>query len=152
MWKNLEDIQPKAESASPKELHWYGTVEGTQFKPAHLRDFLEALRNFNGMKVHFLMETTDRRSEQHSRYYFGMLRALSMETGYDVEELHELSKRECNTQIGHVLNKNTGEIREKIFGGSTRRMKAGDFAQYIENVKRYWAEQGYVLADEYWED
>jgi len=132
------------------ELHWYGAVEDGELIPVRRRDFIEALSGFNGKKVHLLIDTSDRRSDQHNRYYFGCLRWLSLETGYSVEEIHEINKRECNTQIRFVLNRKTGEMQEKVFGGSTKRMKTGDFMAFVERVRQFWAEQGYVIPDEYW--
>jgi hypothetical protein len=141
--------QRQEERQGRTEVHAYGEVRDGDCTVFRNRDFLHAVAEMKG-KVHVVVETANRRTDQHNRYYWGMLNWLSQETGYDPTEIHEINKRECNTHIRYVLNKKTGEIEEKVYGGSTKRMRVGEFAEFIERVRRYWAEHGYSIPDEYW--
>lgn len=82
------------------------------------------------------------RSLQANRYYFGVvLSALADHTGYTPDELHELMKMKFLPK--HLaLTDGNGDIKgEFVMGGSTRKLKVSEFFEFVEQVRRFAAEE-----------
>ena len=82
------------------------------------------------------------RSQHANRYYFGViLAALSEHTGYHVNELHELMKQKFIPKNMALLDGNGDVKGEFVMGGSTRKMKVGEFHTFVERVRQFAAEE-----------
>jgi hypothetical protein len=134
--------------AKRKEFHAYGKLGGLLGR----RDFLAAIEDFEGEQCHVFIEVANRRTTQANRYYWGMLSWISKEIGEYPDKLHEMNKEDFNPQIRYVQDRRTGEVLEKKFAGDTRRMKVGEFAEFVERCRQGWAERGYAIPDEYWDE
>lgn len=130
-----------------REFHAYGKLDrilgGNQF--------LHLLETFEGEQVHLFIEVANRRTNQANRYYWGMLNWLSQEIGEYPENIHAENKKNCNTIVRYIKNRKTGKVEEIVFGGDTKHMKVGEFQQFVERCRVWWAERGYAIPDEYWE-
>lgn len=82
------------------------------------------------------------RSVQANRYYWGVvLKAISEFTGYDANETHEAMKALFLPKELTFCDGN-GEVQgEIVIGGSTRKMNANEFYDYVERVRRFAAEK-----------
>lgn len=82
------------------------------------------------------------RSPQANRYYWGVvIGALADHTGYTPNELHELLKMKFLPK-SLALTDGNGEIKgEFVMGGSTRALTVAEFHRYIEDVRRFAAEE-----------
>lgn len=137
-----------AKNTTRRELNWYGNVSDILRR----RDFVSAINDFEGEQCHVLVEVANKRTNQANRYYWGMLNWLSQKIGEYPETLHEMNKEDFNQRTRFVVDKKTGEIVEKKFAGDTHRMKVGEFLEFVERCRQGWAERGYAIPDEYWQD
>lgn len=82
------------------------------------------------------------RSIQANRYYWGVVLAtLSGHTGYTVDELHDLMKMKFIPKHLALLDGNGDVHGEFVLGGSTRQMNSQDFAEYVNRVRQFAAEE-----------
>jgi hypothetical protein len=82
------------------------------------------------------------RSLQHNRYYWGVvIAALADHTGYTPNELHELMKMKFLPKSLALLDGNGDVKGEYVMGGSTRKLKVSEFYQFVNEVRRFAAEE-----------
>lgn len=114
-----------------------GTVEKGIFIPESPADFKMACCLHEGHRVIVSIEKQKKaRTSQQNRYYFGIvLKVVSLKTGYTVEELHDVFKLKFNSTF-----KKLGSMEERI-PQSTASLKTDAFSEYIENIKRFAAEE-----------
>jgi hypothetical protein len=93
-----------------------------------------------------------RTTDQNNRYWAkcqAVAKQLSLMgcEGWTAEDVHELSKSECNP-IVKLLVADGGEIVEKKLGGSTREMTTKEHNDYDERFDRYWSSKGIEVLDD----
>jgi len=75
----------------------------------------------------------NQRSNNQNRYYFGIvLKIISEETGYTVDECHEICKIKFNSKMIHDGKK------DMMIGLSTTSLNTSDMESYLEEI-RMWA-------------
>lgn len=86
------------------------------------------------------------RSQQANRYYWGVVVGLlSDHTGFTPDEMHDWLKMRFIPKKLAVCDSN-GEIKgEFVLGGSTRKMSIAQFGEYIEDIRRWAAQEIDVL-------
>src|SRR3972149_5415385 len=83
--------------------------------------FLDGLKD--GARVRIEVQVGSRRTLAFNNYYHGACGYVAKQLeGWTNDEVHEHSKIHCNPIKKMLVEKRTGEIRETIIGGSTRRM------------------------------
>jgi hypothetical protein len=81
------------------------------------------------------------RSPQANAYYWGVvLQALSLHTGYTVDELHDICKAQFLPKKLAINNGNGEVVGEFVLGGSTRSLNTNEFYEYVERVRQWAAE------------
>lgn len=100
-------------------------------------------------KYTLTVERMARRGVQQRKYYFAVVvKAFSEYWGTDDEDTHELLKEHCNSKTVELVDKHTGEVIEKTFGGSTAGFNTQQWTDYIERCQRWGAtEFGFVIPD-----
>jgi hypothetical protein len=87
------------------------------------------------------------RSPQANKYYWGVvMRVLSAETGYTIDEIHEMCKAKFLPRIVEIPGPGGAIVAEFRIGGSTRDLTSDQFWQYVEDI-REWAHSSVVTAD-----
>lgn len=89
------------------------------------------------------------RSQQANRFYWGVVvDILSEHTGFTPDEMHEWLKMRFIPKKLAVCDDN-GEIKgEFVLGGSTRKMSVKQFGEYVDDVRRWAADElGVVIPD-----
>lgn len=82
------------------------------------------------------------RSQQANRYYWGVvIKALCDHTGYTPDELHEVLKQKFLPKSLALLDGNGDVKGEFVMGGSTAKLKVDEFHAYLEQVRRFAAEE-----------
>ena len=89
------------------------------------------LNLLNGQKVEVVIrKLRSQRSNNQNNYYWGcVLDILSKETGYEIDDLHEIMKYKFLKQ-----NRKTGMEYVK----STSKLSTSEFEEYLEKIRR-WA-------------
>ena len=67
-------------------------------------------------------------------YRAGVLKPLSEKTGYTPSEWHEMLKRRFNPISRTVVNEQTGEEGQFVYGGSFEDMGAYEFGQILDEI------------------
>lgn len=79
------------------------------------------------------------RSDNQNRYYWGCVVKLAGDHfGYVSEEMHDAFK---------YLFLRREEPGKPLTLGSTAKMSTGEFCEYVENCRRWCAEQGLIVPD-----
>ena len=143
-------------SAPVKHYSCGGSIESGVLSISH-RPRLEAwARDFKSARVWITFEIGTKRSNEFNRYYFGACRYVAERLaemgceGWEADDVHECSKRHCNSLKLMLVKSQTGEMIDELVPKSTRNMSLAQFAEYKEKFIRYWAEQGIAIPDEYW--
>jgi hypothetical protein len=81
------------------------------------------------------------RSQAQNQFYWGVVvQLLSEHTGYTPDEIHDLCKCKFIPKRLAICDGN-GVIQDEIvLGGSTRKMNAIEFGEYLDNIKTWAAE------------
>lgn len=102
------------------------------------RFFKPDLLKNEGKSVEIKIEENSR-TQQQNRYMWGVVyKIVSQETGYTVNEVHEVFKQKflTYTKKGHKFTKSTTELSTKEFG------------EYLDQVINYaQSELGYIIPD-----
>jgi hypothetical protein len=111
----------------------------------HVRDrkaFDEAMSSWRDCEVTVtIAKKHATRSQQQSRYYFGVVLALIAEhTGYTVDELHDWAKAKFLPKHLALTDGNGVIVDEYILGGSTTKLNKVEFGEYVESIRRFAAE------------
>lgn len=78
------------------------------------------------------------RSAQSNRYYWaGVLKTLSLHTGYTPDELHDLMKARFLPKEKAFCDGNGEVIESLVIGGSTTVLNSKEMADYIEAIKTW---------------
>lgn len=119
-----------------------GRVDDGKLKIRGRRMFDEALSSWKDCEVSVTIEKKHAtRSQQQSRYYFGVVLALIAEhTGYTVDELHEWAKAKFLPKHLALTDGNGTIVDEHIVGGSTTKLNKLEFGEYVEEIRRFAAE------------
>lgn len=92
---------------------------------------------------------------QYAWYWGQVLELISDHTGYEPEELHEYFKQRFLPKHLAIADHN-GEVKDDIvIGGSTTKLEPPEFADYCERIRRFAAEELYVVIpdpDPKWRD
>lgn len=89
-----------------------------------------------------IKEFKKNRTEDQNKYYWGVVvKLLGEELGYEKDEIHAL--------LGTMFLKDHIELKGKRYTvvRSTAVLKTDEFSQYIEQCKRFAAEQGIYIPD-----
>jgi hypothetical protein len=81
------------------------------------------------------------RSKAANRFWWGVVvRAISEHTGYTPDEVHEWAKAKFIPKRVTFADGN-GEIKDDlVIGGSSAKLNANDFYEFVENTRRFAAE------------
>lgn len=112
--------------------------------------FKQAVRAYAGKFVELTVrEQRNRRSGRQLRWYWGqILELLSEHTGYTPDELHDYCKSRFIPKRLAICDGNGVVIDERVIGGSTGKLKAGEMADYCESIRQWAAEElGVVIPD-----
>jgi len=91
-----------------------------------------------------------KRSDSQNALYWMWITILGDEIGYTKKEMHDAMRAEL--LVMESYRDLQGNLHECL--PSTSKMKLGDFAQYLNAIERWGAEQGYILPrpeDQYYE-
>jgi len=132
-----------------KSLTFFGHFDehGT-FHLHREKDFKKSTAGWRGNTI-VKFELGTKRDLAFSNYYFGAMGYLSDQTGYTKDELHEMNKQDFLSHPVNIVDKKTGEITERMVAGSTANLSTSEFAEFLERVRRGWAERGYPIPDQY---
>lgn len=79
------------------------------------------------------------RSLNQNAYMWGVVYEIISEfTGMTPNEVHEVCKLEFNPVIVEICDRRTGEIKEKIKGGSTANMNTQEMEIYLDKIRVYY--------------
>jgi len=122
-----------------------GTVERGAFRPDMRPRWAGILGRFEGRRVTVSIEPERKhRSLRANAYLWGVVyRTASEWCGHDEEELHELMKTRFLPP--RVVALPTGE--ELTGPGSTADLTTDAFAEYVAQVKRFFAEHGVYIPE-----
>jgi hypothetical protein len=122
-----------------------GTVKEGQFRPDLGPRWRGILARFEGRRVTVSVEPERKhRSLKANAYLWGVVYRTAAEwCGHDEEELHELMKAKFLPARVVVLP--TGE--EMQGPGSTADLTTDAFAEYVSQVKRFFAEHGVYIPE-----
>jgi len=82
------------------------------------------------------------RSLQQNAYYWGVVVAmLSEHTGYTPDEIHDFLKTKFIPKRLAFQDGNGVVVEELVLGGSTRSMNTIEFGEYMEDIRRWAAEE-----------
>lgn len=98
------------------------------------------------------VEVGTKRSLEFNAYWWGMCAFVARELGWEPERVHEHTKAECNYKIEWLTNKTTGETKEVKVALPTHNLTTTRMLELKEAAMQYWAEQGIVIPDEYWQE
>jgi hypothetical protein len=85
-------------------------------------------------------EPSGKRSNPQNKYYWGVVvQTLSDETGYNLEEMHEIIKHKFLTEHRLVKGKK-GEVIQMNMSGSTSKLDTKQFEDLMARI-RIWASQ-----------
>ena len=89
------------------------------------------------------------RSHLQNWYYFGVVIAMLVEdTGFSVDEMHDLMKAKFLPKRLAICDGNGVISEEYVLGGSTRELTTIEFGEYVEDIRRWAAEvRGLVIPD-----
>jgi hypothetical protein len=103
-------------------------------------DLLQTLRN--GPYELSLTRLRAIRSQQANRYWWGVVVHLfSDHTGYTPEEIHEWAKAKFIPKRLALLNGNGDVEDEYVIGGSTRKLTTVEFAEFVDEVRKFGNER-----------
>jgi hypothetical protein len=100
------------------------------------------LKAFSGSSVEIIIRKKNRRSNQQSRYYWGVvvkevqLALIDLGNPFDPETVHEFLKDKFNKK--EIVGPG-GEVLD-YFGSSTATLNAGEFSEYVERIAM-WASE-----------
>lgn len=111
-----------------------GMVKGGKLVVDRNDEYQNYLRYLEGQKIEIVVQKwRNTRSLQQSHYYFGVVvKLISNDTGYSLDETHEILKAKFlgeETRIGDEVIK---------YSKSTTSLKTMEFEEYLTNV-REWA-------------
>ena len=113
------------------------------FKLRHVEAFKQWYDGLkDGVEVTAVFEVKKaNRSQAANRYLWGVVyRMLSEHTGYTVDELHDWAKQRFIPKHVTFADGN-GEIKDDlVIGGSSAKLNANDFYEFVENIRRFSAE------------
>lgn len=101
---------------------FYGKVEQGKLKLDLREKFHELIQSLEGKRIEIVLkEKTAERSDQQSRYYFGVVVAMIADyVGHTKDEMHSI-------------------LKEKFHIKTTTTLKANEFQDYISKVIRFAA-------------
>ena len=113
-----------------------GKVHGGKLELYDRELFLKHCRTLEGLPVFISIEreTNNRTSKQNAYLWAGPYRVISDCTGFTPDEVHEMMKAKFNRRFKEVVNKQTGEVEEIEFAGSTTKMTTVEFSEYVEKI------------------
>ncbi len=80
----------------------------------------------------------DKSAQARKYYHAGVVKPAAKQLGYDDEEMHEIFKLKFNKRM--LVDRTTGEVFE--VGGSTKPMKRGAFAEFVNSCIRWVSQAG----------
>lgn len=82
---------------------------------------------------------------QNAFWWSAVVPAFAEHCGYTPMEMHEVLKQELLPQIRELVNPKTGEVKEHIIGGSTRKLNKLEFCELIERAQQLGSEMGIYI-------
>jgi hypothetical protein len=133
----LDDNLRTKEEGSVKALNWPGYIEEGKLKLNDEEGFKEHLKFMSGEVEVSVQKRSAHKSRQIEKYYWAVVLGIASEhTGYTQDELHEVNK--ARYLPVRVLDPMTGEYI--TVPGSTKGMKLSEQMEFVEAVKRDYAE------------
>lgn len=104
--------------------------------------FDQKISALEGKPIEVTLErATNKRTHPQNSYYWAVIvKMLSLETGHNQEEMHEILKYKFNPLAKGIVNKKTGEIEELIIGHTTTNLSTIEFGEYCEKIRAWAAE------------
>lgn len=118
------------------------TVSGGKLRVRNRRAFdlaLAAMADGAEVMVHIERVRATRSPAQNAWYWGVIVKAISDETGYDPDEVHELLKEKFLPRT-LALPDRGGVASEFTIGGSTAKLNKVEFGEFCERVRRWAAE------------
>lgn len=122
-----------------KKVLILGKVENGKLSESTLRKLAEKEVDFEGNIV-LTIEKETRTLLQNALAWAYMMK-VSLRTGYTKEEAWALTKEALNAQVVTWTDHKTGEITEKRIVMDTHNMPKDKFAELLDRIPQFWAEQ-----------
>lgn len=109
-------------------------IVGGEIHLDHKGRFREELKRLEGarVQVHVFTGVT---VAQRGYYRAGILKPLSERNGNTPNEWHEILKRKFNPIVSKdVVNEQTGEVGQFVYGGSFEDMGSSEFALVLDDI------------------
>lgn len=109
--------------------------------------FMQSARALAGKPVELTLKAkSSRRSDRQNAWYWGqILELLSEKTGYTPDELHEYCKARFIPKRLAICDGNGVVVDDRVVGGTTTKLSAGEMADYLEAIRKFAAEELYLL-------
>lgn len=123
---------------------FYGSIEKTELKLINPQRFQEYLYTLNGKEVEITVaEKGRKRTNRSNRYLWsGVYKPLADHLGYTSEDIHELMKDMFSPKKEMKIGKDV-----RLVSCSTTELLTTGFSEYIEQIKKFGAEQGVIILD-----
>lgn len=125
------------------------TVTGGKLSLDNERRYRELAKGLPDGRYDVTIEKHSKLGVQQRKYYFAVIvPAFADHWGVDEDDAHELIKQNCNKKTIEIVNKQTGEVEEKVIAGSTAGFTTDQWALLIERCHRWGATDfGFVIPD-----
>jgi ribosomal protein S17E len=125
-----------------------GNVENGEFVPNSKEYFKKAFESYEGKIIELSLKVWHKkRTTPQNSYYWGVVIELiknfinDLGNDFDSDTIHELLRSLFLKTTKELINKESGEVTTIEYIKSTTKLSTIEFENYIENCKRYAAQQ-----------